>query len=241
MKRAQQKTSMEKEEKKVAKKNTRVSSEKPKKTGLVIDVLDSAGKVSGTIELEKEVFGVKPNKMLIAQAVRVYLANQRLGNAQTKTRAQVRGGGRKPWRQKGTGRARIGSIRAPHWRGGGVTHGPQMRDYSQELPKKMKKAALISALSSKYNEKSLLVLNKLDFKEAKTKEAAALVGNLKFKGKTTMVTDKIEAKESRAIKNLADTKLIGVADLNTYEVLNNRKLVLTKEAVSKIQERLSKD
>lgn len=232
---------MEKDVEKTAKKKTESRKETPKKTGLLVDVFDSAGKVSGSIELEKEVFGVKPNKTLIAQAVRIYLANQRLGNAQTKTRAQVRGGGRKPWRQKGTGRARIGSIRAPHWRGGGVTHGPQMRDYSQELPKKMKRAALISALSSKYGEKGILVLNKLDFKEAKTKEAAALVKNLELKGKTTVVTDKIEAKESRALKNLADTRLISFADLNTYEVLNNKKLLLTKDAVSRIQERLSKN
>lgn len=229
---------MEKEVKKIVKKTTVTTKEKPKKTGLTIDVFDISGKVSGSLELEKEVFGVKPNKTLIAQAIRVYLANQRIGNAQTKTRAEVRGGGRKPWRQKGTGRARIGSIRAPHWRGGGVTHGPQMRDYSLDFPKKMKKAALISALSSKFDEKSLLILNKLDFKEAKTKEAAALVKNLDLKGKFTLVTAKIETKESRAVKNLKDAKLISVADLNTYEALNNKKLLLTKEAVSKIQERL---
>ncbi len=229
---------MEKEVKKEVKKTSESKKEKPKKTGLTIDVFEVSGKISGSLELEKEVFGVKPNKTLIAQAIRVYLANQRVGNAQTKTRAEVRGGGRKPWRQKGTGRARIGSIRAPHWRGGGVTHGPQMRDYSLDFPKKMKKAALISALSSKFGEKNLLVLNKLDFKEAKTKEAAALVKNLALKGKFTLVTDKIEAKESRAVKNLKDARLLSVADLNTYEVLNNKKLLLTKEAVSKIQERL---
>ena len=229
---------MEKEIKKIVRKTTKSTKEKPKKTGLTIDVFDISGKISGSLELEKEVFGVKPNKILIAQAVRVYLANQRVGNAQTKTRAEVRGGGRKPWRQKGTGRARIGSIRAPHWRGGGVTHGPQMRDYSLDFPKKMKKAALISALSSKFGEKSLLILNKLDFKEAKTKEAATLVKNLDLKGKFTLVTDKIETKESRAVKNLKYARLISVADLNTYEVLNNKKLLLTKEAVSKIQERL---
>ncbi len=232
---------MEKEIKKAVKKSTKAAVEKPKKTGLIIDILDSTGKVSGTLELEKEIFGVKPNKILIAQAVRIYLANQRLGNAQTKTRAQVRGGGRKPWRQKGTGRARIGSIRAPHWRGGGVTHGPQMRDYSLDFPKKMKKAALISALSSKYSEKNIVVLNKLDFKEAKTKEAASLIKNLALRGKTTLVTDKIESKESRAVKNLESTKLISVVDLNTYEVLNNKKLLLTKDAVVKIQERLAKE
>ena len=232
---------MEKEVKKTVKKNIKEPIEKPKKSGLLVEVLDSTGKVSGTLELEKEVFGVKPNKNLIAQAVRVYLANQRLGNAQTKTRAQVRGGGRKPWRQKGTGRARIGSIRAPHWRGGGVTHGPQMRDYSLEFPKKMKKAALISALSSKYSEKNIIVLNKLEFKEAKTKAAALLIKNLELKGKTTIVTDKIESNESRAVKNLEGAKLISAVDLNTYEALNNKKLLLTKGAVEKIQERLSKE
>jgi len=230
---------MEKEIKKVVRKTEKPSKVKPKKTGLTVDVLDSSGKVSGQLELEKEVFGVKPNRVLIAQAVRVYLANQRLGNAQTQTRGEVRGGGRKPWRQKGTGRARIGSTRAPHWRGGGVVHGPQMRDYSLSLPKKMKKAALISALSSKFGEKALIILNKLDFKEAKTKEAAALIKNLELAGKTTFVTDKIETKESRAVKNLKDTKLISLAELNTFEVLNNKKLLLTKEAVTKLQERLA--
>ncbi len=231
---------MEKEVKTAVKKNTKIIKEKPKKTGLTIDVFDISGKISGSLELEKEIFGIKPNKILIAQAIRVYLANQRLGNAKTKTRAEVRGGGRKPWRQKGTGRARIGSIRAPHWRGGGVTHGPQMRDYSLDFPKKMKRAALISALSSKFDEKGLLVLSKLSFKEAKTKEAAAMVKNLDLKGRITFVTDKIETTESRAIKNLKDTRLIAVADLNTYEVLDNKKLLLTKEAVSKLQERLVK-
>ncbi len=230
---------MEKEVRKTVK-TTEVKKEAPKKSGLAIDVYDMDGKISGQMELDKTVFGAKPNKTLIAQAIRIYLANQRLGNAQTKTRGDARGGGRKPWRQKGTGSARIGSIRAPHWRGGGVTHGPQARDYSLDFPKKMKRAALISALSSKVGDKALLVLSKLDFKEAKTKEAVLLIKKLELKGKSTIVLDKVETKEARAIRNLPATKLISVADLNTYETLDNKKLLLTKAAVEKLQERLLK-
>jgi len=229
---------MEKEVKKLEKKKTEKSVEKSKSSSLSIEVLDMTGKVSGSLELNSEIFGIKPNKTLIAQAVRIYLANQRLGNAKTKTRAQVSGGGKKPWRQKGTGRARIGSIRAPHWRGGGVVHGPQERDYSLSLPKKMKKAALISALASKFREKNLIVLNKLEFKEAKTREAQALIKNLQLKGKSILVDEKTNEKEIRAIKNLKNTKLLSISDLNTYEVLNNQKLLLTKKAAEKLQERL---
>lgn len=209
-----------------------------KKTAFTVEVFDISGKSVDQIELSKEIFGVKPNKDLIAQAVRVYLANQRQGNADTKVRGEVRGGGRKPWRQKGTGRARIGSTRAPHWRGGGVTFGPTPRDFSLSLPKKMKKAALISALSAKFDDKAVVVLKDLNFKEAKTKEAAKLLKNLNINGKNMIVTVNFEDKAKRAFANLARTKIQRAADLNVYEVLNYKKMLITKDGVEKIEELL---
>ena len=207
-----------------------------KKTPFSVEVFDIFGKSVDQIELSREVFGVKPNKDLIAQAVRVFLANQREGNADTKVRGEVRGGGRKPWKQKGTGRARIGSTRAPHWRGGGVTFGPTPRDFSLSLPKKMKKAALISALSAKFSDKAIVVLKDLKFKEAKTKEAVAMLKNLNIKEKNMIVATSFDNTEKRALANLAKTKIQRASDLNVYEVLNNKKMLITKEAVGKIEE-----
>lgn len=209
-----------------------------KTSAMTLDILDMSGKTIGKIELAKEVFGVKPNKSLIAQAVRVYLANQRFGGASTKTRAEVRGGGAKPWKQKGTGRARAGSIRSPHWRGGGVTFGPKPRDYSLEMPKKMKKSALISALSDKFINKGISVINEINFKEAKTKEAATLIKSLDFAGKNMIVFGDLTEKESRAFKNIKDTRAFRATDLNTYEVLNYKKILITKSGIEKITESL---
>lgn len=221
------------------KKTKEVKSEKKpvkaKDSVLVLDVLDSEGKPVEKFELPREIFGVKPNKQLIAQAIRVYLANQRLGNAKTKTRGAVSGGGKKPWRQKGTGRARIGSIRAPHWRGGGVTHGPVERDFSLKLPKKMKRAALISALSEKLASKEIVLLKDIKFKEPKTKLANSMIKKLAIEGKKLIVMPEITENEYKALRNLAQIRLVKATDLNTYEVLNNKNLLLTKEAVSKME------
>jgi large subunit ribosomal protein L4 len=188
------------------------------------------------MELPKEIFGVKPNRDLVAQAVRVYLFNQREGNADTKGRGEVRGGGKKPWRQKGTGRARAGSIRSPLWRGGGVVHGPNPRDFSLEMPKKMKRLALLSALSEKFANQNILIIDEINFKEPKTKEAERMLENLNFKGKNAIVLDKLEDKEKRALRNLAETKTLKVSELNTYAVLNFKKLLLTTKAVSALKE-----
>lgn len=217
-------------------KKTTAKAEKPVKSGLTVDVLDQTGKVVGSLELSKEIFGVKPNLALITQAIRVYLANQRLGGASTKSRGEVRGGGRKPWRQKGTGRARIGSIRAPHWRGGGVVFGPKPKDFSLDLPKKMKQKALISALSSKFNDQGLVVIKELELKEAKTKEASTILKNLNVKEKALVVDAVLNNKEKQAFRNLADTKLATVNNLNSYLVLDNKKLLMTKEAIKKLEE-----
>lgn len=217
-------------------KKTAVKEPKIVKTGLALDILDHSGKVVGSVELSKEIFGVKPNKNLLAQAVRTYLANQRQGNADTKGRGEIRGGGRKPWRQKGTGRARIGSIRAPHWRGGGVIFGPNPKDYSLELPKKMRRAALISALSSQFAEKNILVVKDIEFKEAKTKEAFGLLKNLQLTGKTLIITSQVKDKEKLAFRNIENSNLSQVNNLNTYQVLDQKKLLFTKEAVEKLPE-----
>ncbi len=210
--------------------------EKTSQLPLSIAVLDQAGKVVESIDLPKEIFGIKPNKALIAQAVRVYLANQRLGTASTKSRGEVRGGGRKPWRQKGTGRARIGSIRAPHWRGGGVSFGPKPKDYSLEMPKKMKQKALLSALSVKFGDKSLVIIKDLELKGAKTKEAFGILKKLELKGKVLVVTSELKDNQKLAFRNIEDTKVATVNNLNTYQVLDNKKLLLTKEAVKKMEE-----
>ncbi len=201
-----------------------------------MDVLDQSGKVVESIELPKEIFGVKPNKTLIAQAVRIYLANQRFGNASTKSRGEVRGGGRKPWRQKGTGRARIGSIRAPHWRGGGVVFGPKPKDFSLEMPKKMKQKALLSALSVRFNDKGMLIMKNLDLKEAKTKEANTLLKNLNVDGRTLVIDSSLEEKEKRAFRNIEGADLALATNLNTYQVLDNKKLIFTKDAIKKLEE-----
>ncbi len=226
---------MEKE-KTIKAKKTVAKAAKPASSGLAMDVLDHSGKVVDSVELPKEIFGVKPNKSLIAQAVRVYLANQRLGKAYTKSRGEVRGGGRKPWRQKGTGRARIGSIRAPHWRGGGVVFGPKPKDFSLEMPKKMKQKALLSALSVRFNDKGMLVLKNLDLKEAKTKEANTLLKNLNVDGRTLVIDSSLEEKEKRAFRNIEGADLALVTNLNTYQVLDNKKLIFTKDAIKKLEE-----
>ncbi len=212
-----------------------------KKDVLTLDVVDHTGKTVGTIELSREVFGLKPNKNLMSQAVRIYLANQRFGGADTKGRGEVRGGGRKPWRQKGTGRARTGSIRDPHWRGGGVVHGPHPRDFSLDFPKTMKRKALANALSDKVLEKALVIVNEINFKEAKTKEASLLLKNLNLDGKHIIAAPQFSEKETKALRNLKNTKYMRVADLNTYEVLNTKRLVLTKEGVNEIEKLLTKE
>jgi large subunit ribosomal protein L4 len=203
---------------------------------LTIDVYNAQGQVVGKTELDPRIFGAKVNEELIAQAVRVYLANQRQGSAATKTRAQVRGGGRKPWRQKGTGRARQGSIRAPHWRGGGIVFGPQPKDYSMQMPKKMKRSALISALSSKLTDKGLVVLDSLELKEPKTKHAYRVLKNLPIQEKVLLVLPERDELVLRAVNNLAKVKVTTASNINTYEVINNQSLVMPKQALKAMED-----
>lgn len=195
-------------------------------------VFDLTGKEVGTVTLPEEVFGRKVNEALLSQAVRVYQANLHQGTSSTKTRAEVRGGGRKPWKQKGTGRARQGSIRSPQWRGGGVIFGPKPRDLSLELPAKMKKAALLSALSSRLED--VMVVSEFKMTQPKTSKVALLLKKLQLPAKTLFVLPEFEEAFTLASRNLPKLKLTKVADLNTLEVLSPEKLVFSKDAVTKL-------
>ncbi len=197
-----------------------------------IDVLTSAGAKKGTLSLNPEIFGVRINKRLLDLVQKAYSANQREGNASTKTRKEVRGGGKKPWKQKGTGRARVGSNRSPIWRGGGTVFGPHTREYRVFLPKTMRLEALRSALSLRLKEASLTVLEDLTISSHKTKEFAAIVKNLKFEDQRALyVTDSPSEDLKRASQNLKAAKVIDPRDVTAYDVLRRRRLVISKSAL----------
>ena len=201
-----------------------------------INVYKMDGSVAGKIKLSDEVFGVEYNEALIHQAVVTRLANERQGTKSTLTRTEVRGGGRKPWRQKGTGNARQGSIRAPQWIKGGVVFAPKSRDFSKDMNKKAKIAALKSALSKKVADGELVVIDTLAVKEGKTKERAAISKNLKLDKSAVFVMDNSDEKVILATRNLPKISTLPVAQISTYEVVANQKVVLTKAAVQKIEE-----
>lgn len=193
----------------------------------------------GDLQLSDAIFGQEVNKSVLHQVVVNYLANQRQGTQSTKTRTEVRGGGIKPWRQKGTGRARQGSIRAPQWTGGGVALGPKPRDYRFSVNKKVKRIALKSALSSKALENSIVVVDGLKLEEIKTSKIVAMLKALNVDTKALIVTaekDENVYKSARNIKNVTPT-YVGV--MNTYEILNHDKFVVSKEAIEKMEEVLS--
>ena len=201
-----------------------------------INVYKMDGSVAGKINLSEEVFGVEYNEALIHQAVVTRLANERQGTKSTLTRTEVRGGGRKPWRQKGTGNARQGSIRAPQWIKGGVVFAPKSRDFSKDMNKKAKIGALLSALSKKVADGELLVLESLEVKEGKTKEIVALQKALGLDKSAVIVMDNDDIKVIRAARNIEKLSTLPVAQISTYEVVANAKVVLTKEAVKKLEE-----
>lgn len=203
-----------------------------------VALYNKEGKQVGEIELKETVFGVEPNAHLMHEAVVAYLANQRRGTHDTKTRAEVRGGGRKPWRQKGTGRARQGSIRAPHWRKGGVVFGPHPRSYRIELPKKIRRAALRSALSGKVRDGELVVLDQFSVEAPKTKEVAALLKALGVE-KALIVTANGDTNVYLSARNIPGTAALAARDLNTYQVLKAPKVILTKDAVAVVEEVLA--
>jgi large subunit ribosomal protein L4 len=204
-----------------------------------IDVKSATGKKSGTATLEDEWFGIEPNVPVMHQVVTAQLAARRAGSAKTLTRAQVRGGGAKPWRQKGTGRARQGSIRAPHWRGGGVAHGPKPRDYRQRTPKKMIKLALRSALSDRAAEGKVLVVDEWGITEPRTKDAIELMTTLGLRtpgerdARVLLVLERDEDAVWKSFRNLGERVQIVIPDeLNTYDVLVNDWLVFSKATLA---------
>ena len=202
-----------------------------------VQVIDTSGKKIKEVKAPDEIFAVPLKEHLLYEAVINYRANQRQGTASTKTRAEVRGGGRKPWRQKGTGRARAGSNRSPIWKGGGTTFGPRPRDYSYSLPKKAKKSALKSALSMKLAENQLLIVDALVLKEPQTKQAVALIKGLKVD--SVLIVDKHDNKNLfLSARNIPKTKVVDVSQVNVYDVLNHNWLVLTKRAFDSLTENL---
>lgn len=204
-----------------------------------VALYNQEGKQVGEIELSEAVFGLKANPGLLHQVVVMHLANQRQGTADTKTRAEVAGGGRKPWRQKGTGRARHGSIRSPLWRKGGVVFGPHPRDYGFAMPKKQRRLALRQALSSKVQSGELVVVEGIRLEEPKTRIVADLLKNLGAERKALIVTAEGDPVVVRSARNIAGVVTSRAQDLNVYNVLNAGKLVLTKEAVARVEEVLA--
>ena len=201
-----------------------------------VKVYKMDGTQAGTLELSEKVFGVEYNEPLIHQAVVTRLANERQGTKSTLTRTEVRGGGRKPWRQKGTGNARQGSIRAPQWIKGGVVFAPKSRDFSKDMNKKAKIGALLSALSKKVADGEFVVVDSLEVKEGKTKEMAAFKTALKLDKTAVLVMDNSDEKVILAARNLPGISTLPVAQISTYEVVANAKVVITKAAVKKIEE-----
>ena len=205
---------------------------------LTVQVLDKSGKKVKELKAPEEIFSFPEKEHLIYEAVINYRANQRRGTASTKTRAKVRGGGRKPWRQKGTGRARAGSTRSPLWRKGGVTFGPTPRDYGYRMPKKAKKNALKSVLSMKLAEKHLLVLDSLDFKEPKTKDGVKLLETLKLE--SALIVDRHDNKNLfLSLRNIPKVEVVDYNQVNVYSILNHKWLVITKKAFESLMEKLT--
>ena len=201
-----------------------------------IDVYNVEGKKVSNIELNENIFGIKPNEKIVHIALVNYLANQRQGTSNTKTRAEVSGGGRKPWRQKGTGRARQGSIRAPQWIKGGIALGPKPRSYKYTLNKKEKRLAIRSVLSSKVLENELTVVEKLEMKEAKTKEMVKTLSNLKVEGKTLIIVADKNENVYLSSRNIEGVKAITLNMINVYDLLQYNKLVLPLDTVKKLEE-----
>lgn len=200
-----------------------------------VTVYNTDGQPVGEIELSQRVFGAEVNEALMHDAVVMYLANQRVGTASTKTRGEVSGGGRKPWRQKGIGRARHGSTRSPIWVGGGVVFGPKPRDWRQRMPKKARRQALRSALSAKVEAGDLVVLDQLSLPEPKTRLMAQVLKNLELE-KALVVTPEPDATIQRSARNIPGVETGVARDLNIYQVLKYPKVVLTRDAVAAVEE-----
>jgi large subunit ribosomal protein L4 len=195
-----------------------------------------SGAQVGEVELSESVFGIEPNAYVVHSAVVMQQASQRQGTHKVKSRSEVRGGGRKPWKQKGTGRARQGSIRSPQWKGGGVVFGPTPRSYGFKLPKKVRRLAIKSVLSSKVLDNNIIVLDQLSLVQPKTKEFAAILKNLNVDRKALVVTSSFEDNVALSARNIPGVKFLTAEGLNVLDVVVYDKLIITKDAVSKVEE-----
>ena len=201
-----------------------------------LDVLNVSGEKIGDIDLNPGIFGIEVNEYVVHDVVKNYLANQRQGTQSAKTRAEVRGGGKKPFRQKGTGRARQGTIRAPHYIGGGVAFAPKPRDYSYKLPKRVKRLALFSALSAKVAAGEVIVLDELAMDSPKTKDMIKILANIKAEKKSLVVLPQVDENVMKSSNNIQGVKTTFVGQLNVYEILNHNNFIITKKALETIEE-----
>lgn len=208
-----------------------------------LPIYNTSGKEIDKLDLDNKVFDGKVNSAVIYQAVLNYRANTRQGTAATKTRGEVSGGGKKPWRQKGTGRARVGSIRSPLWRGGGIIFGPHPRDFTYLLPKKIRVAALKSSLNAKLNENNIIMLDAIAVEQPKTKEVMKILSGLKHEipnlnSKILLLSDKFDEPLKRAAANIPFLEISLAKDTNAYQVLNAKKVIITKEGLKQLVNRL---
>ncbi len=201
-----------------------------------VNVYNMLGELVEEMELSENVFGVEINEHVVYEVVKNQLANKRQGTQSAKTRAEVRGGGRKPWRQKGTGRARQGSIRSPQWKGGGVVFAPKPRDYSYSVPKKVKRLAMKSALTSKVVENEIIVVDELRFDAPKTKDMVKVLTNLKADKKALIVMDTKDFNVMKSASNIPGVETTHVNTLNVYDILKYNSFIITKEAVKRVEE-----
>ncbi|PKR83115.1 50S ribosomal protein L4 [Heyndrickxia camelliae] len=201
-----------------------------------VALFNQAGSQVGEVELNDSVFGIEPNENVLFDAIIMQRASLRQGTHKVKNRSEVSGGGKKPWRQKGTGRARQGSIRSPQWRGGGTVFGPVPRSYSYKLPKKVRRLAIKSALSSKVKESNIVVLESLSFDAPKTKEFAAVLKNLSVSNKALIVTDGSDVNVALSARNIPGITVVEANGINVLDVVSHDKLIITKAAVEKVEE-----
>lgn len=203
-----------------------------------VALYNAQGSQVGEIELKDEVFGIEPNESVVHEAVVMQMANLRRGTSSTKSRGEVRGGGRKPWRQKGTGRARVGTIRSPLWRGGSIVFGPKPRDFSYSIPKKKRRLALKSVLSAKVQDGEIIIIDELKFEQPKTKEMVKILEALQAQ-KALVVTADMDENVQKSSRNISGVTPMTAQGLNVYDVLAHDKLIMTKDAVLKVEEVLA--
>lgn len=204
-----------------------------------VELLNQEGSKVGDIELSDHIFGIEPNNHVLFDVIVMQQAAQRQGTHATKNRSAVRGGGRKPWRQKGTGRARQGSIRSPQWVGGGVVFGPTPRSYSYKIPKKVRRLALKSAFSTKVKEENFIVVDQLSMEAPKTKDMVAILSNLKANEKALIVTNDLNETVELSARNIPGVTVTTAADVRVLDIVNHDKLIMTKDAAEKVEEVLA--